>query len=94
MPTMQHVLTRGDDDTETVVTVTYTFHRACAGSRDGLTGPPIEPDEPAHCEIESIDGPDGKPFDVTKKELQEIERECLEDAWERSQPPEREMGER
>lgn len=93
MPTMQHVLTRGDDDIETTVTVTYVLHQACAGSTDGRFGPKIEPDEPAHCEIESIIGTDGKVFDVTTRERQDIHDSCLEDAWERSQPPERERDE-
>ena len=37
----------------------YTYHRAVRGARDSLGGvrgggPPLEPDEPAHCEVDAV----------------------------------------
>lgn len=44
---------------EVQVEVEYTYHRAHRGARDNLcgkrgAGPPLEPDEPAEIEIESV----------------------------------------
>lgn len=48
-------VTVGDDDQEVEVSVQYTAYPFIRGARDGRWGPPIEPDEPAHIEIEGIE---------------------------------------
>ena len=42
------------DGEEIAVTVEYTFHRFSAGATDGRFGPKLEPDEPAHIEIDAV----------------------------------------
>ena len=36
------------------VIVHYTYHKAYRGATDGRYGPPLEPDEPAHIEIDDV----------------------------------------
>lgn len=48
-------ITVGDDDQEVEISVQYTAYPFIRGSRDGRYGPPLEPDEPAHIEIEEIE---------------------------------------
>lgn len=59
MPTFQTSLD------ETPVTVHYVTHRASYGRTDGRFGPKLEPDEPAHLEIEYIETADGRDVAVT-----------------------------
>ncbi len=88
--TIRYILTRGDDDREIPVTVHYTAHKARPGSREGGRGLPLEPDEPAHIEIDSVTQDDNADTDIeiTKREREELERECGADAYEKSFPPE------
>lgn len=73
-------------DVEIPVTVHYTFHGFCAGSTDGRYGPKIEPDEPAHIEIDGYSRDDGLPIELTKRERDLIEVEIREILYERSLP--------
>lgn len=67
-------------DCETVVSidVEYTYHPAHRGKRDSLmgkrgAGPQLEPDEPAHIEIEiAIDRETGNDIDLTEREEERI----------------------
>jgi hypothetical protein len=34
--------------------IEYAYYKAYRGARDGRYGPPLEPDEPAHVEIEQV----------------------------------------
>jgi hypothetical protein len=43
------------DDQDVEILVQYTAYPFIRGARDGRYGPPLEPDEPAHLEIESIE---------------------------------------
>lgn len=52
-------LTISSLETEHEVSVEYAFIPACRGARDSLggirgAGPPLEPDEPAHCEVLAV----------------------------------------
>lgn len=64
---MQYTITR--DDVEYPITVEYTAHKAIRGARE-RGGLQIEPDEPAHIEIDGIEGVD---FELTDDEISEIE---------------------
>ena len=80
MSTMPCTITRGEDDEEIHVTVSYTFHRACLGSTDGRFGPKLEPDEPAHFEIDSVTRDDnGESFDTTEAEDADIQDALADD---------------
>jgi hypothetical protein len=74
MKTMKAVLTRGDDDHEVPVTVHYTACKARAGKREGGRGLPLEPDEPAHIEIDGVNRDDsaGEDIDITPRERAEL----------------------
>ena len=86
-------ITRDDIDTE--VEVDFTFYPACRGRRDSLcgkrgAGPPLEPDEPASLEINSVRDADGYEYELTDSEIEEVadwyhgEREAaLEDMMDR-----------
>ena len=79
---------------EVEATVDYTYHRACKGARDSCggvrgAGPALEPDEPAHVEINSITVEGGDVQDeLPKTTIEAIELECLEDAEQPPEPPE------
>jgi hypothetical protein len=69
-------------DEPLTVTVTYSYHRAYRGQRDSLSGipgagPPLEPDEPEHIEIESIRDEAGNGVEVSKDTERQIERDIL-----------------
>lgn len=88
MPTISYTLTREalneEGEEEIDVTVTYTWHRFIGGSRDGRGGPLIEPDEPAHGEIESITRDDtGAEIDTTDAEDERIQEAVNEHAADR-----------
>jgi hypothetical protein len=78
---------------EVEATVDYTYHPACRGARDSCcgvrgAGPALEPDEPAHVEINSITVEGGNVRDeLPKMTLEAIELECLEIAEEPPEPP-------
>ena len=86
--TAQYTLTRGEDDHEVPVTVYYVFHKARQGSRDGRGGLKLEPDEPAHCEIESVTRNDSanEDIEITPGERRSIEQEIGEIEHEKSLP--------
>lgn len=82
---MKHTLTREIDGTEVDVTleIDYTYHPAHKGARDSLcgkrnAGPPLEPDEPAHFEINFAKDEKGEEVDLTDKEVAEIEETIAE----------------
>jgi hypothetical protein len=50
---VKHLTNGSDADVEIQIEVTYTPRPAIRGHRDKY-GAPEEPDEPAHCEIESV----------------------------------------
>jgi hypothetical protein len=87
---MKAILTRGDDDHEIPVTVHYTAHKMIRGSRDGRGGLPLEPDEPAHVEIDGVNRDDsaGEDIEISVKEREQIERWVGEYEYEKSFPPE------
>lgn len=59
------------------VTVHYSTYPAMPGARDGRGGPPLEPDDPAHCEIDWIERPHGR-MTLTIAQLAHIEEEIGE----------------
>lgn len=67
------------DDVEVEVIVDYTFYRAYRGARDGRFGPPIEPDEPAHVEINSVTDKSGKELELSEKLMEELQQKAEED---------------
>ena len=48
------------DGEEQSVLIEASYFKAYKGARDGKYGPPLEPDEPEHWEIEAIYFPNGK----------------------------------
>ena len=67
-----------DGDEDVTVTVHYTAHRFIAGRTDGRGGPKLEPDEPAHIEIESVVLPDGRIYEPTSALESQLEEEIAE----------------
>ena len=63
----------GIEDVLATVHFEYTPFRA--GSTDGRHGPKLEPDEPAHIEIDWIELPDGSAIDLTTKAETKMEEE-------------------
>lgn len=59
---------------EVPVVVEYTFYPFHRGARDGRFGPPIEPDEPAHVEIDSVTDKNGKQLELSDEQLEKLER--------------------
>jgi hypothetical protein len=97
MSTMKAILTRGDDDHEIPVTVHYTACKARAGKREGGRGLPLEPDEPAHIEIDGVNRDDsaGEDIDITPRERADLELAIGEHEYElicAREPEERERG--
>ena len=74
MTQRQVSFTRDDGETELALLVDYTRYRARRGARDGRYGPPIEPDEPAHVEIDGW-APD---MELTEAEANRLSDELLE----------------
>lgn len=75
-------------DEEIPVRVHYQFHRAIPGSRDGRGGLKLEPDEPAHIEIDAIERPDGLPVELSRQQEERILEEigqAIEDEWQYAQ---------
>lgn len=66
------ILTRGEDQEEVSIIVHYTSHGAIRGAREGGRGLPLEPDEPAHLEIDGVTDEHGKPLDTTLEENDDI----------------------
>lgn len=84
MKTMKYTMARGDDDHEVTVIVHYTACKARAGKREGGRGLPLEPDEPAHIEIDGVNRDDsaGEDIDITPREREEITLAIGEHEWE------------
>jgi len=73
--TYQTTITR-----EIEIEVEYTPHRACRGRTDGRYGPPLEPDEPAGIEIESVSiAGSTTRFELTEDEEREIEEQICDE---------------
>lgn len=64
---------------EITLEIEYTYLRSYRGARDRF-GVPLEPDEDAYIEIESVD-PD---VSLTRREEDAIEQACLEDRDDRA----------
>jgi len=86
--TIDITVTREDEQGNEVdieVECEVAYHRAYRGARDTIAGvrragPPLEPDEPAHCEFEGAVRCDtGKDIELTASEIEEAEQK----AWER-----------
>ena len=65
------------DDVDVDVDVDFTFHSAYRGRRDSLggkrgAGPPLEPDEDASFEINSVKDAEGNDYELTDSEIDEI----------------------
>ena len=66
------------------IEITFTYHRLRRGHRDSLcgirgAGPPLEPDEPAHLEIEGATDLDtGNDITLTTAETDQITDEIME----------------
>lgn len=58
------------------VEVEFNFHPGCKGARDGLGGPPIEPDEPDSVEIIRA-RLNGTEIELDYQQIQEIEPELF-----------------
>lgn len=71
------------DGCETEITIHYNAVKAYKGATDGRYGPKIEPDEPAHIEIESVVGPDGKSIELTTAQEDSIIEAIGEDEYDR-----------
>ena len=77
-------LNGNDVECEVEVEVEYTYHRARRGARDSLcgkrgAGPPLEPDEPAEIEIDSVtDATSGAEVELTEAERDRITDEIIE----------------
>jgi hypothetical protein len=76
------------DEIEVPIVVRYQFHRALEGSRDGYRGLKLEPDEPAHIEIYSIDRIDGLPLVLSPAEEAQISEWVGEEEADRQLPQE------
>lgn len=68
---------RGDEQVELTCDIEYC--PLVRGSRDGRFGPPLEPDEPEHCEL--VDWTPA--IDLTDSERQRIEEEGMESFYKR-----------
>jgi hypothetical protein len=81
MSSFYSFLCRDEDEIEVVVE--YIYHRAYHGARDSLggvrgAGPPLEPDEPAGIEIESVTDEHNKEYveTLSEDELLRLEDEA------------------
>ena len=68
------------DDIDIPVDVDFTFYPACRGRRDSIAGvrnagPPLEPDEDASFEINSVKDFEGNDYELTESEIDEIAEE-------------------
>src|SRR5882724_408752 len=79
----------GEGDEDVPVVVQYNAVPFSAGSTDGRHGPKIEPDEPAHIDIESVTLPDGRDYELSKDERSSLEDEIncwLQGAYDQDPP--------
>jgi hypothetical protein len=75
--TFSFTVTR-DNDEEIDLSVTGKYYPSTRGARDGRWGPPIEPDEPAEFEIESVTR-HGVEFELTEEEHRQAEEQGMEE---------------
>lgn len=78
------------EENEVEIWVSYTTYPAIRGARDGF-GVPLEPDEPASCDINDVEDLDGKFIDFEALSFHDKERimeEISEQEYENSLPPE------
>ena len=62
------------------IEVSYDLHLATKGARDGPGGPPLEPDEPAHIEInQAWDSETGHEVCLTDAERERAKQEIVID---------------
>jgi len=79
MPTIKTwVGDRGNDDEVINIVVSYTLFRAYKGKTDGRYGPKLEPDEPAHIEIDGVVDSQGGVIVLTIREERQIIEEICE----------------
>ena len=89
---MQFTVTREDaegNEVEKELEIEFTYHRAYRGARDSLGGvrgggPPLEPDEPASVEIESVKDENGNDFELTASEEDAAIEKAMEEAADRA----------
>jgi hypothetical protein len=76
-----YVWDRGDGEEEIAISVFYRYSKGCRGKTDGPGGLPLEPDDPAHVEIEyAIDGT-GETVELTNKEENRIIEDICNKIW-------------
>jgi len=68
-------ITRDDEDFD--IEVEATYHKAYRGQRDSCggvrgAGPPLEPDEPASFDIESVKDSAGNDIDLSAREMAHV----------------------
>ena len=71
-----------DDGTEIDVQVEAVYYPGCKGARDSCcgvrnAGPPLEPDEPAYVEIETVSH-NGQKIEVSDMAMESIEEQAME----------------
>ncbi len=66
---------RNEEDVS--LTIEGTYVPRCKGATDGRYGPPIEPDEPAVIEIDSVLDEDGNEVELTEDESERAQEEGM-----------------
>jgi hypothetical protein len=67
-----------DVEKEVDVTVTYTYYPASRGARERGTGAPLEPDEDASIEIESVKDSTGKEINLSDSDLEQLQNDIFD----------------
>ena len=79
--TIDFTVERNEEEIE--VTIEGNYIRASRGQRDWLggrrCGPPLEPDEPADFEIESVKDEVGNEIELTEKETKQAIEQAIEE---------------
>lgn len=70
------------DEQEISVTVEFSYSSGCRGARDRY-GAPLEPDDDAEIEIQSVKDEHGKEVELTTAEEKRIESLCWDDVADR-----------
>lgn len=82
--TREKSVNSNDVEVEVSIDIQYTYYRACRGARDSCggirgAGPPLEPDEPASIEIDSVVEHDmGTDIELTDSETEKFTEEIME----------------
>lgn len=82
--TYDAIITDPVTDADIEVTVEYDYHKAARGSRERGSGLQLEPDEPAHIEINSVKDVNGKEYKLTKDQRRQLEDEIIADINDRA----------